>query len=52
MKNTKLLIFFVTIFFSANSYAKDIHTNINDLIAENQHEQYHMNTQLVILMDE
>ena len=36
MKNTKLLIFFVTIFFSANSYAKDIHTNINDLIAENQ----------------
>ena len=36
MINTKLLILFIAILFSANSYAKDIHTNINDLISENQ----------------
>ena len=36
MINTKLLILFIAILFSANSYAKDIHTNINYLISENQ----------------
>ena len=36
MRKLKLVILSVALVFSANVYAKDIHTHINDLIAENQ----------------
>ena len=36
MRNIKTIILSLVLFFSANVYAKDIHTHINDLIADNQ----------------
>ena len=38
MRKLKLVILSLALIFSANVYAKDIHTHINDLIAENQNQ--------------